>query len=211
MTTTLLKTCTRCAGQFPATLEFFYKNAGGKYGVTPRCKPCVNIDNEASHAKRLSADTDKIRAQANARAKKSYHNNVEVNRAKQRDHQAKARQHPEKSLKIKARKRGGGAGLTPEEIEALLQAQDSKCAICNDPDPTDLDHCHTTGRVRFLLCKHCNRGLGAFRDNPSSLRKAADLLDQINDNQSTKPTQSKPHREHADREGTTSGGEPRAY
>ena len=46
------------------------------------------------------------------------------------------------------------------------------------PGPTDLDHCHKTGRVRFLLCRHGNRGLGAFFDSPNLMRRAARVLEQ---------------------------------
>lgn len=74
---TPLKTCRKCLKEFPATLEFFYKNSGGKFGVTPRCKTCVNQDNAASHAKRLAANPEKIRAQATARSKKYYYSNLE--------------------------------------------------------------------------------------------------------------------------------------
>lgn len=173
------KTCTKCKQTMPATLGFFYKNAGGKFGVTPRCKPCVNEDNMASHAKRMAADPDKIREQANNRSKKHYHGNLEKTRGVARDSATKARQDPAKRAKIQARKRAGGAGLTPEEIEAIRLGQGNMCAICETPDPTDLDHCHTSGKVRWLLCTHCNRGLGAFRDSPSLMRKAAWLLESL--------------------------------
>lgn len=184
MTDTPIKTCRRCEQSFPATLEFFYKNAGGKFGVTPRCKPCVNLDNAESHAKRLTIDPERIRAMASERSKRSYQKNLDQSRERQREHQRKNRQHPERYAQIQARKRGGGAGLSPEEIEAIRTRQGNKCAICEDPEPTDLDHCHETGVVRFLLCKHCNRGLGAFRDKPALLRKAAQLLEQFYDHQS---------------------------
>lgn len=174
-----LKTCTKCKQEFPATLEFFYKNAGGKYGITPRCKPCVNEDNAESHARRLAADPERIRALAAARSSKSYHNNLEVNRQRQCDHQKKRREDPVMGSVIKARKRADGAGLSPEEIEAIRKQQDDKCAICGDDHPTDLDHCHKSGKVRWLLCKHCNRGLGAFKDSPELLRKAATLLEEL--------------------------------
>ena len=173
------KTCTKCGTEFPATLEYFYKNTSGKYGVTPRCKSCVNIDNKLNHEKRLKADPERIRALANARAKKSYHNDVEKSRARQRAHQLSRRLDPVKGAIIKARKRANGAGLSPEEVQIIRDNQDNKCAICDSPDPTDLDHCHTTKRIRWLLCKHCNRGLGAFRDSPELLRKAARMLEEI--------------------------------
>lgn len=172
-----LKTCRKCGAEKPATLEFFYKNTGGKFGVTPRCKPCVSEDNEAAHKRRLEADPEKVRAQAAARAKKSYHNNLAVNQERQRVHQKARREDPVKGEIIRARKRADGAGLTPEQIEQIRQQQGNLCAICDDPDPTDLDHCHTPGDVRWLLCKHCNRALGAFRDRPDLMRKAADMLE----------------------------------
>lgn len=69
-------------------------------------------------------------------------------------------------------------GLTPEQYAELLKAQDGKCAICGITPERKLcvDHCHTTNRVRGLLCDHCNRGIGAFRDNPSLLLKAAKFI-----------------------------------
>ena len=90
---------------------------------------------------------------------------------------------PEKKIKIQTRKRGGGAGLSPEELNTIRRNQENKCAICCDFNPTDLDHCHATGRVRFLLCRHCNRGLGAFRDRPDLMRKAALMLEKTNDSE----------------------------
>ena len=70
-------------------------------------------------------------------------------------------------------------GLTEEEYAALVAAHGDGCAICGSPD-TDrrlsIDHCHRTGRVRGLLCKAHNRGLGFFGDDPDLLRAAADYL-----------------------------------
>lgn len=74
-------------------------------------------------------------------------------------------------------------GLTLGDYKALLKAQDSRCAICGSRDPKmsttknlHVDHCHTTGRVRGLLCNNCNRGLGYFGDNFASLEAAAAYL-----------------------------------
>jgi len=173
----LNKSCTKCGLIKPATLEFFYSNKRGKFGLTPRCKPCVNEDNAEQHQRRLSENPDRIRAQANARAKRSYHKDLDKNRKKQREHQAKVRSDPEKLAKIQARKRANGAGLSVKEIENIKIVQNNLCAICSDPNPSDLDHCHKTGKVRWLLCSNCNRGLGGFQDNSQLLRKAADLLD----------------------------------
>jgi hypothetical protein len=62
----------------------------------------------------------------------------------------------------------------------LLAKQGSVCAICGGnrgKNALDLDHNHTTGKIRGLLCRPCNLGLGHFADTPEWLRKAADYIE----------------------------------
>lgn len=68
-------------------------------------------------------------------------------------------------------------GMALAEWEALLVGQSGRCAICSDPltDP-HVDHCHKTGRVRGLLCKHCNFGIGFLKDSVTALAAAQDYL-----------------------------------
>lgn len=63
-------------------------------------------------------------------------------------------------------------GLTEEDYLSLFESQDGKCWICGDDGKLFIDHCHKTGKVRGLLCPHCNRGLGGFKDNLDSLANA---------------------------------------
>jgi hypothetical protein len=54
-------------------------------------------------------------------------------------------------------------GITLENYEAMLEAQDGGCYICGNPPNAKrlhVDHCHETGAVRGLLCAGCNRTLG---------------------------------------------------
>lgn len=69
-------------------------------------------------------------------------------------------------------------GITVEDYNDLLIEQDSKCAICSRTvvGSLDVDHDHSTGEVRGLLCNRCNTGLGNFKDNPESLINAANYL-----------------------------------
>lgn len=57
--------------------------------------------------------------------------------------------------------------MTPEDYEKLFEKQNGRCDICNKPQEKTLsvDHNHETGKVRGLLCTHCNQGLGRFKDN----------------------------------------------
>lgn len=53
-----------------------------------------------------------------------------------------------------------------------LKASTKECVICGDTGPLVVDHDHKSGEIRGLLCNHCNRGLGHFRDNPELLEFA---------------------------------------
>ena len=69
-------------------------------------------------------------------------------------------------------------GMSIEEYNRLLEDQGYKCAICGctgsgtDKNKFVVDHCHTTNKVRGMLCWPCNIGLGMFKDNP-------DLIDRV--------------------------------
>lgn len=74
--------------------------------------------------------------------------------------------------------------ITPKQWDAMLARQGGVCAICKGAPSTrkgyHVDHDHTTGKLRGLLCSACNTGLGSFRDNPRFMRAAIDYLKQHN-------------------------------
>ncbi len=63
--------------------------------------------------------------------------------------------------------------LTKRQVAEIRAAQDDRCAICGDCGPQHLDHDHSNGSTRQLLCQQGNHGLGLFRDDPSLLHLAA--------------------------------------
>ena len=68
-------------------------------------------------------------------------------------------------------------GITTKEIEAKLTSQDYKCQCCsNSLDGLVVDHCHTTGKVRDLLCNNCNKALGLVYENVETLRSMINYL-----------------------------------
>jgi hypothetical protein len=80
-------------------------------------------------------------------------------------------------------------GITIEVYEQMLKSQGGVCKICKNPETEvdkkrgklkDLavDHCHTTGKVRGLLCGRCNKALGKFNDDPVLLRSAVSYLEE---------------------------------
>lgn len=67
-------------------------------------------------------------------------------------------------------------GITLEEYDSMLEEQEGCCAICKTlPNERKLhvDHCHTTGKVRQLLCSGCNTAIGALKEDPEIIRAAA--------------------------------------
>lgn len=68
-------------------------------------------------------------------------------------------------------------GMTLEEFESIADGQSGKCSLCDEvPTKLVVDHDHETGIVRGLICDPCNRGLGAFRDDPIRLKRAIQYL-----------------------------------
>lgn len=78
-------------------------------------------------------------------------------------------------------------GLTIETFEQLRVAQHDVCAICGEPETAraskagipkllSVDHSHSTGHVRGLLCQSCNIGIGCFKDDILRLQSAISYL-----------------------------------
>ena len=78
--------------------------------------------------------------------------------------------------------------MTAAQYEELFLAQVGECAICKGAivsilsgkstksTAAHVDHCHSSGKIRGLLCSHCNTGLGRFRDDERIMLKAVRYL-----------------------------------
>lgn len=78
-------------------------------------------------------------------------------------------------------------GISVEDFHKMMEVQEGKCLICSfefcvSAEMSDLfkvaciDHCHDSGKVRGLLCRSCNSGLGQFKDSAALLEEAAKYL-----------------------------------
>lgn len=72
-------------------------------------------------------------------------------------------------------------GITEEEYSRMYTEQGGVCAICKQSEPISgrslcVDHSHTTGDVRGLLCSNCNRGIGLLQDSVELVRNAYHYL-----------------------------------
>lgn len=80
-------------------------------------------------------------------------------------------------------------GITLRQRDGMLRKQGGKCKACGGdisfgdfhsrPRSTVavIDHCHTTGRVRAILCFSCNTSLGHMRERPEAIRALADYAE----------------------------------
>lgn len=96
--------------------------------------------------------------------------------------QAKKSQ-PSRSYSDRREKRLRKYGISSAEYDAMLIVQGGACSICSSTDPKHwsgrfmVDHCHSTRKVRGLLCATCNTGLGLFSDDSSLLTRAVAYLE----------------------------------
>lgn len=77
-------------------------------------------------------------------------------------------------------------GVTKAQFLSMLKSQNNCCKICNVSHEEyksryngkcfSIDHCHTSGKIRGLLCEWCNKGLGHFKDDLDLLSKAINYL-----------------------------------
>jgi hypothetical protein len=75
-------------------------------------------------------------------------------------------------------------GITTDDYDTMLVEQNGVCAICKvntaggrgSESKLAVDHDHTTGKVRGLLCGMCNQGIGMFKDDVFLLEKAINYL-----------------------------------
>lgn len=73
-------------------------------------------------------------------------------------------------------------GIDATDHADLMAIQGGRCAICGYSDMSNtkmfpvVDHCHTTGAIRGILCSNCNQGIGKFKDNPKLLFAAIAYL-----------------------------------
>jgi hypothetical protein len=86
---------------------------------------------------------------------------------------AYTRRHPEKRKDQRLKKM---FGISLEQYNEMLAAQGNLCVICGSETKLVVDHCHTTGKVRGLLCQLCNSVIGMAREDIGVLKKAIKYL-----------------------------------
>jgi SLT domain-containing protein len=149
-------------------------------------KAKVLATNHASYLRRR----EKVLA-TNARYKKTHQTMVLAKAAqryqeKKEEIKAYTREYNRRNKAIIAPKKQIAArkqryGLSDEAFKEMLLQQNYSCALCGGVSAAKrslaVDHDHTSGKVRKLLCALCNLGLGHAKDSPEVIRLAALYLE----------------------------------
>jgi hypothetical protein len=161
-----MKQCKKCGLSKP--LEEYYRAAGTKDGLRGECNACNSEDKRRRYLADPHAAIDRVKRWQQA--------NPERVNATQRARRSK----PEAKRRARADHLMRKFAMTIEQYDSMLEAQGGGCFICGRPSREDsslhVDHDHSTGRVRGILCFCCNNALADFQDDPALLRKAASYV-----------------------------------
>lgn len=177
------KYCSTCSKE--KTTSLFYKNRAKTDGYCNECKACYG------QRMRSYGDKPKIRK---AEWHKTYY---AKNRNRLREYskvyyERNRRRIAERERKRAPIRRAHTYGITEERLRLMFKQQKGKCKICKCPGTLRLrgprkneqrvckilgiDHNHTNGKVRGLLCTCCNSALGKFRESEKVLQAAIRYL-----------------------------------
>jgi hypothetical protein len=172
-----MKTCKKCGVE--KEVSAFYTN--GEY-IRNVCKECRILkqnqyycNNREKITLRKKAYYNNHKEEFNLKAREHWNNNKDrLNEARNLDYKINPKKYSLRRIKQLY-------GLTADDVENKLLQQENRCAICRETfiKVPHIDHDHVSGKIRMLLCNHCNRGLGAFRDNVQYLDCAIDYLNKF--------------------------------
>lgn len=178
-----LKVCQVCKIEKPK--DAFSKTRGKKDGLSPKCKACHH-DYYARNAETVKARVTR-RAHVKSDEIKEYQKSYRGKHREKLSQYSKERwlQKPEDRKRSNLRK----YNLSYEDYMSMLESQNGVCCICKQPERVQnkagkvfdlsVDHCHTTGKVRGLLCRKCNSVIGYCFEDKSILLSAVKYLERF--------------------------------
>lgn len=176
-----MKVCPKCQRQLLTT--DFEKNRSKKSGVQGYCRECSREYRSARRLKDLEAARARDRKYRTGASRAKY---LATKRASYQKHKTKWKEYGRRYSRSRRRHSFERKLIREYRIDlhdyALMWvAQGCACATCHvhfdETVRVCVDHCHSTGQVRGLLCDPCNKALGQVKDNPQRLRNLATYLE----------------------------------
>lgn len=162
-----MKTCNRC--EILQELSEYHKHKDHKDGLSNICKTCIRKTISTHNATEKAKETRRKYREKTKGKRAEYYK--QYNKSEKRIAWIRNYNRINK-LKLYY-------GLTYEKYCEMIIEQDNKCKICKEElSKPNVDHCHKSGKIRGLLCRGCNHGLGNFRDNQEFLLRAKEYLDE---------------------------------
>lgn len=184
--------CNKCGKSFLRNSDNFHKSEKSKDGLYWVCKECSNKKRKELYGSDTAKEKKKT---ANAKWRRDNQDHIKKYRKEYREknkdsisEKAHKRYLQDKDNKPKPPKDTSFKrhlkrfyGMEPETYFDMLNKQNGVCAICGKEDDGSgkrlhVDHNHVTGKIRGLLCRSCNAGLGHFKDNQHLLDGAIKYL-----------------------------------
>lgn len=180
-----MKICLKCKTQ--KMESEFHKNRNGKFGLRSYCKEC----SKKYSKKYREENANNLREKGKKYRAKNADKIKEHNKKYNRENADKLKKYRKKNIdKRRESSLKRYYGITLEDYNKFLEMQGGICAICGKPETKSIngtlftlsvDHDHKTGKVRGLLCKDCNLGVGKLGDNLdeiiTQLIKYRDIID----------------------------------
>ena len=165
------KICGKCGTL--KSIDEFYIQPRGKYGRDSSCKSCKKSYSKEWSKREIVRERKKIqqrfyieihKPEVEEKRKRYYEKNKEVFRQKNREFYQK------NIFRLRKKRRNYDYkrryGIEFKEKEEIFQNQQEKCLICGkkleDIKKSHLDHSHSTGKIRGILCASCNWWVGFF-------------------------------------------------
>ena len=163
------KTCTKCHTE--KSLSEFYKNKMGKFGVRAICIKCLKSPNVKRKLERFVLGLKLCSLCDKEKSITSFNKDISKN-----DKLSNICRECQKEY-IKFWNIKNKYNLTSEQYYELFKIQNNKCLICKKKAILVVDHDHKTRKIRGLLCRECNLGIGLLKDNITILKTAIKYLE----------------------------------
>lgn len=171
-----MKKCNRCGKEFPASSVYWRVKSSATGRLSTACKPCLKVQD--AYYRKKNAESIKIQREVHASKPEVKTRNAEL---------AKARKSPWNNyINFELRL----CRHYNIDVTTYLEMQDNQkgcCAICSNSlyhsgskRNAHIDHNHETGKVRAILCSHCNHTVGYSLEDINRLRAIVVYLEKHN-------------------------------
>lgn len=177
------KVCPRC--KIEKLAEEFDRSKGRSDGLSVYCKACNKEYREANKSRILAQKKEyykSVREDKLEYNKKYFQNNKEkIRDGSRRYYEANKQKIIKRS---KARRYRVDFGISIEDFEKRLALQQNRCLGCGkeftEKGDACLDHNHTSGKIRGILCRNCNLAVGGAKDSIEIIKKVINYIIKYN-------------------------------